>query len=122
MTFPFEILVGWRRLAVQQRRLGAEAQARTLEWCAEELEEALEGWQGDSFNLQEAAEWSGYSADHLGRLVREGKLENAGRPGAPRIRRADLPRKTLREGTTLVEFPPSRKEQVVRSIVADEGG
>ncbi len=43
--------------------------------------------------LTEAAATSGYSADHLGHLVREGKIPNAGRPGAPRIALRDLPRK-----------------------------
>ena len=42
--------------------------------------------------LSEAAGLSGYSHEHLGRLVREGKIPNAGKPGAPRIRRADVPR------------------------------
>ena len=44
-------------------------------------------------SLPEAASRSGYSIEHLGRLVREGRIANAGRRGAPRIRAADLPRK-----------------------------
>lgn len=44
-------------------------------------------------SLPQAAARSGYSVEHLGRLVREGKVPNAGRRGAPRIRVADLPRK-----------------------------
>lgn len=43
--------------------------------------------------LSEAASRSGYSVEHLGRLIRQGRLPNAGRWGAPRIRAADLPRK-----------------------------
>jgi len=43
--------------------------------------------------LPEAAARSGYSMEHLGRLVRQGRIPNAGRKGAPRIRAADLPRK-----------------------------
>jgi hypothetical protein len=39
---------------------------------------------------------SGYSADHLGELVREGKIPNAGRKNAPLIRRLDLPMKAGR--------------------------
>ena len=56
-----------------------------LDRCADELEATL--------SLVEAASESGYSADHLGRLVRDGKIPNAGRPGAPRIARKHLPRK-----------------------------
>ncbi|HSU92218.1 MAG TPA: hypothetical protein VLI43_00825, partial [Gemmatimonadaceae bacterium] len=42
-------------------------------------------------SLRRAAAESGYTADHLGRLLREGKLANAGRVNSPRIRRGDLP-------------------------------
>jgi hypothetical protein len=44
-------------------------------------------------SLVEAAERSGYTADHLGRLVRSGKIPNVGRKNAPRIRARDLPPK-----------------------------
>ncbi len=44
-------------------------------------------------SLPEAAGRSGYSVEHLGRLVREGRIPNAGRKGSPRIRAGDLPRK-----------------------------
>ena len=46
--------------------------------------------------LPQAAERSGISEEHLGRLVRDGKVPNAGRKGRPRIRVADLPRRTRR--------------------------
>lgn len=44
-------------------------------------------------SLPDAASRSGYSVEHLGRLIRDGRLPNAGRKGSPRIRAADLPRK-----------------------------
>ena len=44
-----------------------------------------------ALTLREAAARSGYSTGHLGRLVRRGKIRNAGEPRAPRIRIADLP-------------------------------
>lgn len=43
--------------------------------------------------LRAAAAECGYSEDHLGRLVRRGTLKNYGRPGSPRVRRGDLPRR-----------------------------
>ncbi len=41
--------------------------------------------------LAEAAARSGYSTGHLGRLVRQGKIPNAGQPRSPRVRVVDLP-------------------------------
>jgi hypothetical protein len=41
-------------------------------------------------SLTEAAERTGHTADHIGRLVREGKVPNAGRKNAPRVRIRDL--------------------------------
>jgi hypothetical protein len=44
----------------------------------------------EPLSLTEAARRTGYSADHIGRLVREGKLPNAGRTHAPRVRAREL--------------------------------
>ncbi len=41
--------------------------------------------------LKVAAEESGYSVEHLARLIRQGRVPNAGRCNAPRIRARDLP-------------------------------
>lgn len=41
--------------------------------------------------LAEAAKVSGYSVDHLGRLLRQGKIPNRGRRHSPKIQRGDLP-------------------------------
>lgn len=46
--------------------------------------------------LSEASLRSGYSKDHLARMVREGKLTNYGRFRSPRLRVADLPKKQRR--------------------------
>ena len=45
----------------------------------------------EPLSLAEAARLSGYTADHIGRVVREGKLPNVGRKNAPRVRARDLP-------------------------------
>ena len=58
------------------------------------LEEAARDNDEATLTLANAARESGYSTDHLGRLVRSGKTSNAGRPGAPRISRGHLPRDT----------------------------
>jgi hypothetical protein len=83
----------WRAEADVFRRYGQESLAGVCELHAREVEAALATAQCEPLTLTEAAAESGFSADHLGRLVREGKLPNAGRSGAPRVRRADLPTK-----------------------------
>ena len=85
----------WRRRAKTLRRYGAETSAVALEACAAELETALRQRDETTLTLTDAASKSGYSADHLGRLVREGKIPNAGRPGAPRIAHRHLPLKAM---------------------------
>ena len=85
--------VAWRRQAKTLRRYGGETPAVVLDRCAADLEATLQELDETTLSLVEAARESGYSADHLGRLVREGKIPNAGRSGAPRIARRHLPRK-----------------------------
>ena len=114
----------WRSTAEDLRRYGAGEAAATLVACATELEEAVQDTHSSPLNLQEAAELSGYSADHLGRLVREGKLPNAGREGAPRIRVRDLPRKANGAASDVATEPVVREvgnAQIVQSII-EEGG
>jgi hypothetical protein len=41
--------------------------------------------------LRQAAALSGYSIEHLARLIRQGRIPNAGRRCAPRLRKGDLP-------------------------------
>ena len=83
----------WRKQAKALRRYGGETPATALERCAEELDATIVERDEATFSLVEAARESGYSRDHLGRLVREGKIPNAGRPNAPRIARRHLPLK-----------------------------
>lgn len=109
----------WRQRAEEERDLGAEAQARTLEWCADQLESRAREWENEKLTLEAAADESGYSRDHLSRLIAEEVLPNAGKSGAPRIRRRDLPRKP---GHTAQAAPSSAeavssKTQMARSVV-----
>ena len=52
----------------------------------------LRSHNDEVLSLKEAAVISGYSADHLGRLVRQGRVQNVGRKNAPKLRRGDLPK------------------------------
>jgi len=87
-----DLSASWRRLAATLHPY-APAAALAYEQAADELDVALDAQRTALLTLGEAARESGFSADHLGRLVRQGLIPNAGRPRAPRIRRADLPRR-----------------------------
>lgn len=88
---PADLPGHWRTLAKELRRFGAEPQARALESCADELTAALRSTAEELLTLRRAAEESGYSVDHVARLLREGKIPNAGEKSRPRVRRCDLP-------------------------------
>ena len=112
----------WRRHAKALRRYASESPAVALERCAAELEDTLRKRDETTFSLVEAARESGYTATHLGRLVRDGRIPNAGRPGAPRIARKDLPRKAQTPPESPLAEEPRRGElsnaQIVQSIIA----
>ena len=105
----------WRSKAELFRDHEEVPLAIAYEKCADALEEALYRESEAPLTISEASKLSGYSTDHLGRLVREGKIPNAGRPGAPRIAPGDLPIRTgvvSRPGTR--ELSPT---QIVRSAI-----
>ena len=49
--------------------------------------------EDEELTLADSAIASGYSKRRLSELIADGTIPNVGRKGAPRIRRADLPRK-----------------------------
>lgn len=114
-----ELANQWRERADRLRELGAEAQAKTMEWCADRLEEQLRAWRNERLTLEQGAAESGYSQAHLARLVRDGTLPNAGEMNAPRIRRDDLPRKPGHAvpGGQAAEGPVASRAQMARSVV-----
>lgn len=114
---PKRLPSAWRSRAANLREWGApEATARVWEKAAAEVEQVLRRWDRTTLTLREAARESGYSADHLGALVREGEIPNAGRKGAPRIRRADLP---VKAPSSSPEGRPSEKEDPDVTSIAD---
>jgi hypothetical protein len=86
----------WKERAEYLRQFGDPSCAKLWELAASELQAALEASGEQALTLVEAAKLTGLTADYLGQLVRGGKLRNAGRPKAPRVRRADLPIKSTR--------------------------
>ncbi|MDE2773470.1 MAG: hypothetical protein OXI46_07170 [Gemmatimonadota bacterium] len=112
--------VAWRKQAKTLRRYGGETPAVVLDRCADDLDATLQELDETTLSLVEAARESGYSADHLGRLVRDGKIPNAGRPGAPRIARNHLPRKATIDKSCLASRQPLREvssRQIVESVI-----
>ncbi|MCY3704621.1 MAG: hypothetical protein OXH08_03840 [Gammaproteobacteria bacterium] len=109
----------WRKQAKALRRYGGETPATAIERCAEDLEATLVERDETTLSLVEAARESGYSRDHLGRLVRDGKIPNAGRPNAPRIARRHLPRKAPAQAPLAEEPRPRERSnaQIVQSII-----
>ena len=89
----FERTIAEARLKASELRdsFGDEARARAIEWTVEQFERALMDRADERLSLAQASERSGYSQDHLARLIREGRIPNAGRRGSPRIRAGDLP-------------------------------
>ncbi len=88
-----ELAERWRNEAVVLLRHGHERTATLCETHATQLMEAFGAYLFEPLSIEVAVQESGYSASRLYSLVESGALENAGRPGAPLIRRAHLPRK-----------------------------
>lgn len=95
--------------AVDPERFLTEVTARLREVFAADDDELL--------TLTEASARSGLSEEHLGRLVREGKVPNAGRKGRPRVRAGDLPRRALRSFATRARaaYDPTADARTLRS-------
>jgi hypothetical protein len=98
---PQEFAAKWTDVADGFRRRRALVDgAALLDDVLADVAAVAQADADELLDLRAAARESGYSADHLGRLVHAGTIPNAGRPHAPRIRRADLPRKArLRRST-----------------------
>jgi len=91
IIIPGDLPAIWRERAETLRTYGDPNSARLWDIAAVELERATQLFTAETLSLTEAARASGYTADHLGSLVKRGKIPNAGRTNAPRIRRSDLP-------------------------------
>lgn len=116
----FALVERWKDRAQTLRDYGAQEDAAQLwERAAAEMEAALTLFADEDLSLAEGGRETGYSADHLGREVRTGRIENVGRKNAPRIRRGDLPYKAGRLRGRLVpdEVRQRSRAQIARSIV-----
>jgi hypothetical protein len=86
----------------------AEAAATAYDEAADQLVEVLRDRENELLNLRQASKASGYSADYLGRLLRDQRLHNHGRRGAPKLRRGDLPLKR----------PPAPSSPIIEEVAS----
>ena len=119
-------LRGMREKWASRRQEGADFNARVdlttvCEAVLQDIDNLLAHQESEVLTLPEAERLSGYSKEHLGRLIRNRKIPNAGRPGSPRIRRADLSIKPghLPNDEAGLQIHRASKEHVVRSFVAN---
>jgi hypothetical protein len=92
-TMNVAIITRWETRRIELAKLHAQVDGAAL----------IEGFLGDlesltgnepAVSLVEASRRSGYSADHLGKLIRSGRLQNHGRLHAPAVRLSECPKKT----------------------------
>lgn len=119
MDFIENLQEAWSEESNRLERRGLDSWARFQRSFAVELLEARREWLNATLTLEEAAVESGYTKEHLGRLVREGTIPNAGTKGSPLILRRHLPRKPG-HGITSPGAPEHKvgsRTQMARSVV-----
>ncbi|HZS57724.1 MAG TPA: hypothetical protein VFA43_00540 [Gemmatimonadaceae bacterium] len=79
-----------RRDELAGLRASVEA-APLIDQILTELRDEVADHEEATLTLSDAALRSGYSRDHLARLVRQHRIPNRGRRGAPRVRLGALP-------------------------------
>ncbi|CAN5730766.1 hypothetical protein BH23GEM5_BH23GEM5_20710 [soil metagenome] len=95
-TRPISLPEIWAERAEALRQHGggvADGPAHIWAAATAELNGSIRAQENEVLTIRQAADESGYSEDHLRRLLRDGKVQNRGTKHSPRIRRGDLPRK-----------------------------
>ena len=110
-----EYTAGLREEAERRRNLWiGDPLASVLPGIAREIEQRAEAYELETLTIAEAAGESGYNEGYLYRAVKVGRIPNAGKDGAPRVRRCHLPRKAVRgshrSGTTIADEILARLE------------
>lgn len=108
----------FRALAEQARDVAAaEGAARAYEKAAAIVEERLQDAALEPLTLEEAEFESGYTKNHLRRLIREGVIPNAARSGEPTILRMHVPRKPGYAVARTPQQPALSRTQAARAVV-----
>ncbi len=72
--------------------------ASALPEIARRIEDQARAYALQSLSVSQASEETGFTQDHLYRLIKTGQIEDVGTGSSRRIRRADLPRKAPNSG------------------------
>ena len=116
-----QLAAAWIEEAEQlRRRYGRDDLARLCEAHAEELAQTVSVDLDEVVTLAEAIRHSGYSSAHLRQLLKSGVLTNAGRRGAPRFVRRELPRKgSIQRWAATLPEPEFDVDAAVRKVVGE---
>lgn len=88
-----DVIERWQAKRAELARYHAQVDGEAL--VAEMLADLDALADGEAaVSLPVAGNETGYSTDHLSRLIKEGKLTNYGRKHAPRVRLSECPRKS----------------------------
>jgi hypothetical protein len=122
-----ELLDRLRARAAEFRRLDAQVDgAKLIDEILVHLETVVNGDEMETLTIAQAAKQSGYSEDHIGRLIRNGTIPNVGKTGAPRVLAADLPRKPARRvaGAVSEKYSPTSDARFLRepAVRSDHNG
>lgn len=90
-----DIIARWRARGTELAKLHAMVDGAAL--VDEMLSDLEQLATNDSLTLTQAADRSGYTTDHLSRLIRQGKLTNTGKKGSPRVLASELPKRPARK-------------------------
>ncbi len=108
----------FRGNAAEVRRLGgAEGAATAWEEAARQTELRLREARLEPLTLDAAVAESGYTRNHLNRLMREGTLPNSGTDSNPRILRTHVPRKPGFAVDQQAVQPASSRVQAARAVI-----
>ena len=88
---PGDLPTLWRQRGAFLKEYGDPNSGRLWALAATELDQALRVLGAETLTLVEAAALCGYSADHLGTLVRKGEIPNYGQPNTPNNQRPRTP-------------------------------
>lgn len=88
-----EIIERWRSRLADWKLVAAQVDGEKIAQMVLLDLTSLDDDAEATLSLTEASAEGGVSTRQLSRLIKDGKLKNLGRPGAPKVRRSDIPRK-----------------------------
>lgn len=88
-----QFLANLGRRAADMETVGGPAVGAVARVLLGEMEKFLAARDAELLTLDQAEKESGYSYDHLRKMIAAGTLPNHGRKGKPLVRRSELPKK-----------------------------